>query len=122
MRDRRNAKASAELQRVCLREASRARAREETRGERERERERERMSSGLGFVSRPCACFDPLGRGHFSHASPRSQAFYPAEVVSTAPQPLFKEARERDAVAGGLLLSGQLNHRKRITVAAKERE
>ena len=72
------------------------------------------MSSGIGLVSRPCASFDPLGRGHFSHAS-RSLAFYlPAGCCRQPPQPLDKEAGERDAVAGGLLLSDQVNHRNRV--------
>ncbi len=47
-----------------LRERERERDRERER-ERERERVRE-MSSGIGLVSRPCASFDPFGRGHFS--------------------------------------------------------
>ena len=35
-------------------------------------------------------------------------------MVSTAPTSVDTEAGERDAVAGGLLLSGQVNHRNRM--------
>ena len=86
--------------------------REREKREERREREKER-DVWLGFVSRPCASFDPFGRGHFSHVSPRSQACIHLLRWYRQPQPLDKEAGERDAVAGGLL-SGQVNHRNRM--------